>query len=403
LNRKPDAYAVYLIMRGWAALIHYGWLTVMLLYHTTMITRDPLQLALIGVVLEGTTFLFEIPTGVFADTYGRRWSVIVAFILIAIAMLVEGLFPFYAAILLTQFLWGVGFTFYSGAADAWIADEIGVEPARHAYMRGTQVMQLMALVGTGLAVLLGSIQLNLPIVIGGVALLGLVVFLIVLMPEVGFQPATRQERSIFVEMTGTFHRSIDLVRAHPALTSILIVGVVTGLSVGGYDRLYTPFILENFTLPLFQPVVWFGILGAVTLGLTIGVVEIVRRRFISNPQTVEILALLYGGTILGNIGFVLAPNLLLALVAFWFSQSLRSATRPVIVMWINQHSSSEVRATAISMYWQTNALGQIFGAPIVGIIGSLTTLRIALVAASLALSPTFAVFLRSIRREKLEV
>jgi DHA3 family tetracycline resistance protein-like MFS transporter len=403
LNRKPNAYAVYLIMRGWAALIHYGWLTVMLLYHTTMITNDPLQLAFIGVVLEGTTFLFEIPTGVFADTFGRRSSVIIAFLLIAIAMLVEGTYPIYAAILLTQFLWGLGFTFYSGAADAWIADEIGVEPARHAYMRGTQVTQLMALVGTGLAVLLGSIQLNLPIVMGGLALLGLVIFLIVFMPEIGFQPAGRHEHSIVTEMTTTFHRSIDLVRIRPALSSILIVGVVTGLSVGGYDRLYTPFILQNFTLPLFQPVVWFGILSAVTLGLTIGVVEIVRRRFARSPQTVEMLALLYGGTIVGNLGFVLAPNLLLALIAFWVSQSLRSATRPLIVMWINQHASSDVRATAISMYWQTNALGQIFGAPIVGLIGSLTTLRAALITASLALFPTLAVFQRSIRREKLEV
>ena len=274
-------------MRGWAALIHYGWLTVMFLYHTTAITSDPIQLALIGVVLEGTTFLFEIPTGVFADTYGRRLSVIISFILIAIAMLIEGSFPCYVMILLTQFLWGIGFTFYSGAADAWIADEIGIERAHHAYLRGTQVSQLMALVGTGLAVLLGSIQLNLPIVIGGIALFGLVIFLILFMRETAFQPGAWHERGLIPEMTTTFQKSIDLVRARPAMTSILIVGVVTGLSVGGYDRLYTPFILENFTLPIFQPVVWFGILSAITLALTIGVIEVVRRWSAGNRQTVE--------------------------------------------------------------------------------------------------------------------
>jgi uncharacterized protein (DUF2062 family) len=75
----------------------------------------------------------------------------------------------------------------------------------------------------------------------------------------------------------------------------------------------------------------------------------------------------------------------------------------MIVTWINQHASSEVRATAISMYWQTNALGQIFGAPIIGAIGSLTTLRTALITASLTLSPTLAVFHRIIRQEKSEV
>lgn len=402
MKKNPDTYTVYLIMRGWAALIHYGWLTVMLLYHTTVITSDPLQLALIGVVLEGTTFLFEIPTGVFADTYGRRLSVIVSFVLIAIAMLIEGSFPYYAMILLTQFLWGVGFTFYSGAADAWIADEIGVDRAYAVYLRGTQITQIMALLGTVLAVFLGSIRLNLPIVVGGIALFGLVIFLIMFMRETGFQPAARQERSVIAEMTATFQKSVDLVRLRPVFTSILVIGVVTGLSVGGYDRLYTPFILESFTLPFFQPIIWFGILSAVTLVLTIGVVEVVRRRFTSKPQTVEVLALLYGGTIVGNLVFVLAPNLLLALIAFWFSQSLRSASRPMIVMWINRHASSEVRATAISMYWQTNALGQIFGAPIVGAIASLTTLRAALVAASLALSPTLAIFRRSIRRDNIE-
>ena len=95
------------------------------IYQVTVAGLTPLQLVLVGTTLELSVFIFEIPTGVVADVYSRRLSIIIGMFLIGLGFLVEGTFPIFWAILLAQVLWGVGYTFTSGATEAWITDEIG--------------------------------------------------------------------------------------------------------------------------------------------------------------------------------------------------------------------------------------------------------------------------------------
>jgi MFS transporter, DHA3 family, tetracycline resistance protein len=97
----------YYLMRGGVSLFYNMWLTVTLLYHATLVTTDPFLLLMLGVALEATTFLFEIPTGVFADSYSRKWSVIIGCLLSGVAYILEGLFPIYLTVLMAQVVfWG---------------------------------------------------------------------------------------------------------------------------------------------------------------------------------------------------------------------------------------------------------------------------------------------------------
>jgi predicted MFS family arabinose efflux permease len=169
--------------------------------------------------------------------------------------------------------------------------------------------------------------------------------------------------------------------------------------VGGYDGLFTPHFLLNFDPPL-EPLLWFGLLsGAVSLSSAI-ILEWIRRRarLISAERVPRLIAALYAGTILGNVVFVLAGQFELAVAGYWFSQMLRTTTRPLMIIWINQITPSRFRTTAISMYWQSISLGNIIGAPIIGLIGSLTTLRWALMSAVLALSPTLWLLTRRVQK-----
>ncbi len=90
---------------------------------------NPLQLVLVGTVLEITVFLTQVPTGALADVYSRRLAVIVGLVLIGTGALLEGSIPQFWAILLSQVLWGVGVTFTDGADSAWIANEYHKERA----------------------------------------------------------------------------------------------------------------------------------------------------------------------------------------------------------------------------------------------------------------------------------
>ena len=145
-------------------------------------------------------------------------------------------------------------------------------------MRGAQAGQLLTLPGIALAVLLGQAGLNVPVVIGGVLFLLLAVFLAVFMPEAGFRPAPREERTSWGRMFATLREGVGLVRLRPLLLVILLVSLVYGVYSEGFDRLYTPHLL-SFGLPEvggLDMAVWFGLIGAVVSVLSLGATGIVR-------------------------------------------------------------------------------------------------------------------------------
>jgi len=73
----------------------------------------------------------------------------------------------------------------------------------------------------------------------------------------------------------------------------------------------------------------------------------------------------------------------LALLCFCISQTLRNTGRPLLIIWINQNTRPQVRATVISLYWQANAFGQIVGSPLIGWIGTQVSIRVALAVGAL--------------------
>src|SRR4029079_17105538 len=83
---------------------------------------SPLQLVLMGTVMEAAVFLCEIPTGVVADLVSRRLSLGIAWLLQGGAWALAGATKSFGVILVAWVVWGIGATFESGAFQAWITD-----------------------------------------------------------------------------------------------------------------------------------------------------------------------------------------------------------------------------------------------------------------------------------------
>jgi DHA3 family tetracycline resistance protein-like MFS transporter len=156
--RRLDPTRIFLILRGGSAFFHTLIFTVNLVYQAETVGLSPLQLVLVGTTLEMSAFLFEAPTGILADVYSRRLSVIIGVALMGIGFVIEGSFPFFAAVLLNQVLWGLGYTFTSGATEAWLADEIGEEAAGPVFLRGSQIGQIASLLAIPLSVALATVH-----------------------------------------------------------------------------------------------------------------------------------------------------------------------------------------------------------------------------------------------------
>ena len=129
MTKRLNGYTVYLLQSFTAELLFAVIFTVSTLYQVETVGLNPFQLVLVGTLLEFTAFVAEVPTGIIADVYSRRLSIIIGFVLVGLGFIVEGSIPQFWAILLAQVIWGIGITFMSGAQEAWVADEVGPENA----------------------------------------------------------------------------------------------------------------------------------------------------------------------------------------------------------------------------------------------------------------------------------
>src|SRR6266581_447591 len=197
-TRRFGPYSVYLTLAFVYGLATATIFTVNLLYEFEIAKLSPLQLVLVGTVLETSYFLCQVPTGALADLYSRRLSVIMG-----LGFVLEGLVPNFWVIAGSMVFYGVGATFMSGAQEAWLADELGEEHVGRTFLRASQASGIGSTLGALLSVVLASIRLNLPVVIGGVLLVLLGLLLILVMPENCFQPASSEGRHSWHKLGNT--------------------------------------------------------------------------------------------------------------------------------------------------------------------------------------------------------
>jgi DHA3 family tetracycline resistance protein-like MFS transporter len=397
------AYPIYLGIRGSFAFFFTLWATVAAVYRIEVVHLDPLRLVLLGTALEVAVFLFEVPTGVFADTYGRRRSVVTGCILMGCGFALEGAIPEFVAVLAAQAVWGVGYTFISGALEAWIADEAPDRDLGRVYLRGEQADYIGSFVGIPASVLLGLVALNLPLIVGGVFTIALGLALVFTMPERNFRPSPREGRSSLQHAATTARSGVRLVRSRPVLLMLLAAALFAGMSAEGFDRLNPKQFLDVVGLPSvggLDPVVWFGVIGAGGLVLSYLAAGIVARSLdVSSPAVAaRLLLALDACTVAGMLAFALAGSFAFALGTFWFATLVRRVAEPVYLTWINEGLDPDIRATVISMSSQSGALGEASAGPVIGAIGNISGVRPALTVAALILSPTLLLYGRAMRR-----
>ena len=382
--------------------------TVTAVYFVTELDMSPLQLVLVGTVMELTVFAFEVPTGIVADTYSRRLSIVVGYVVMGLAFLLVGGVEAVWSVLAGWAIWGFGYTFTSGAMDAWLADEVGTERVTSVYMRGAQIGRAGSVLGIVGAVGLGVVDLRLPIVLGGLGLIGLAVFFALAMPETGFRPLPREERGSLAQMAHTGRTGVRLVRARPALLAILGIAAFGGMWSESYDRLWQAHVIRDVGLPSvggLEPVVWFGLFGVIGLLLSIALAAPLGRRLADVPreQLARTLFRLDVALLVSSLVFALAGSLWLAMLGSYALFLARNLAGPIFSAWLNRSiEESSVRATVISITNQADAVGQWTGGPVLGAVGNMFGIRAALAAGAACLLPALALYGRAIRHQGAE-
>jgi DHA3 family tetracycline resistance protein-like MFS transporter len=404
LTGARQAYWVYLGTEAAGSFSFMMVLTAAGLFMIQVAHLDALQLVLVGTTLELSAFLFEVPTGVLADTVSRRLSVIVGTALIGLGLIVWGAWPLFGTILIGQVLWGIGSTFTSGATEAWISDETGNLETGRIYIRGAQLGWLAGALGiVGSVPLAAAWGLQAPILAGGFGYLLTALALVFVMPERRWSPVPRQGRSMVRSMGDTLRRAAATVRLVPALLTILAISFVAGAASEAFDRLRELHILSNFALPAnpqLPVIAWFAVINLVSLVASIAAVEIARRRIdtethLGAARTLLVLHVILIGMV---VAFALAVSFEMAALSYLVTRIVRRVAMPIASAWINLGLSSDVRATVHSLNSQADALGQIAGGPLLGWLAvAAGSTRPAMLAVAVILAPSLYLYLRTIR------
>jgi MFS family permease len=320
--------------------------------------------------------IFEVPTGVVADTWGRRTSYLLgAATLLVSTLLYLLMWRSHAPLLgwaISSILLGLGFTFFSGATEAWLVDALafaGVKESLEAVLAKGQV------VGGG-AMLTGSVaggfiaqvtSLGVPYIIRSV-LLGLTFLSAFLwMKDLGFTPD--RSKGPLVEIRRVLRESVESGWRNPPVRWLMLAG----LCAGGVD-IFAFYALQPYLLELYGDPGAFGIAGlaaAIVAGteMVAGLIVPRLRRWFRRRTHVLILASLIGSGSLALIGLTASFPVAVALLVVWgltFSIGM-----PLRQAYINGIIPTQQRATVLSFDSLMSSAGGVVAQPALGRVADL--------------------------------
>jgi MFS transporter, DHA3 family, tetracycline resistance protein len=402
--RRADARRLYFALELLTAMP--GWVVVDL-YLVRTLDFSPLQLVLVGSATEAAIVLGEIPTGVVADTYSRRLSVIVGLVGMGATVIVIGLTATPWLVIALWGLWGLASTFQSGAYEAWIADELGAENVGSVFLRGARRRYAGSLLGLCACVALGLVSLRATVIAGGVLELACGIACIFVMPESGFRRRARPERGRALrELRGTAANGVRFVRGNTVVLMLVTTALFAGAGAVALDRLPEAHVLRDVGVPSsLNPVVAFGAVAGVTMLFAFfavrPVIGLVDRGGVS--VVARLLVFFTIATVVAQIAFGLGIGFAFVMGAWLAALVTRSLVRPLYTTWLNrQITDSSVRATVLSISGQATGIGQATGGPAIGVVGNVFGIPAALVAGALTGLPAVGLYARALRHGGVE-
>ena len=380
---------------------------VMSVYLVRELHFSPLQLVLMGTAMEAAVFLCEVPTGVVADTYSRRLSLIIGYLGMGVAWAAVGLVSAPWLIIALWALWGLSYTFTSGAEQAWITDEVGFENVGSVFLRGARYGQVGSVLGLLAQVGAGVVSLRAGVILGGVFTIACGLGCLAFMPEHDFRRLPREERgSALAAMRSTATAGARYAWAAPAILLLIGVELFMGASSEAFDRLKEAHFLRDIGLPGgIDPVIWFGLLWLAGMLLNIAAIGSLIKR-VDRGGRESVARYLFAFVLLELVAmlvFALTGSIWLAVAGILGVFFARNLAGPLFDTWLNaQITDSSVRATVISLTGQSNAIGQTAGGPVLGLVGNVWGIRAALAGGAAAIAPALALFGRAIARHGRE-
>jgi MFS family permease len=315
--------------------------------------------------------LFEVPTGIVADVWGRRTSFLLGTLTLAITTAlyvllwqIDAAFWLWA---LVSLLLGLGYTFFSGATEAWLVDALHASD----YQGSLDPVFARGEVLSGVGMLLGAVgggyiaqftNLGVPFVLRAAVLGVMFVVALFLMHDIGFTP--KRGEGVWSDVKTITGNSIEYGWKVPAVKYLMVAGIFTGGVL-----VYIFYALQPYLLELWGDTEAYGIAGLAAAifagsqiagGLISGRVRALFRRRTSAillGEIVSVIAILL-------IGLIANFWVVIALIVVW--GLLGSSVMPIRQAYINGLIPSQQRATILSFDSLMSSSGGVVVQPVLG-------------------------------------
>jgi len=353
--------------------------------------------------------IFEVPTGVIADTRGRRTSYLLGTLTLAISTVLYLLMwyvsaPFWAWALSSAFL-GLGFTFFSGAVEAWLVDALTFS----GYLReGGKLESVLAKgeIVEGIAMLSGSVaggviaqatNLGVPYILRAIVLVITFVVAFALMWDTGFTPG--RGKHAIREVKSLLRSSIEYGLGNPPVRWVMLAAPFTG-----GVTIYTFYAMQPYLLDLYGDERAYSVAGlaaAIVAGAQIAgglLVPYIGRAF-SRRTSVLLSGTALGAVTLAVIGLVPQFWIAIALLVLW--ALMFAALTPVRQAFLNGLIASRHRATVLSFDSLLGSTGAVGIQPALGKVADVWSYPASFVC-SAAIQALAIPFIWMARRERAE-
>lgn len=398
-NARWRSPAFVYVLTGGAHGFAFAWVLPFVVWLVIDLELSPLRLVLLGVVAEGVAFVAEIPTGVLADNWSRKWSVCVSYALMGAAMGLMPVSSHFGMLLVWQVLWALGWVMQSGATTAWVSDELDRD-VDDLIVANAKWRQLGLMVGLPVVMLLGWWS-----VVGSMVVLGALVvcfagFLAAAMRQT-FVPrasgAAAGSAGMWRDAMATASVALRSARGHPLIIATLVSVTLWGCAYAAIDALDTPRV-TSLGLPDASDtygIVFFGIVWFAMTIANLPAMYWLQRRIggLSARSLVRLLVLLMLAMTVGTVTLGVGSWLAVALVGWTVSDVSREVTWPLTEALVNARAPSEARATVVSFVGWSEHLGNAVGGIALGVVAEVYSISWALVIAACVLAVAAVPFL----------
>ena len=350
-------YATWSFVRSF---LHRGWWLVTSLYLVTEAGLTPFELVFLGTAQGLTVIAAEVPAGVFADAYSRKWSLVLAHVLMGLSMVSTGLVLSFPALVVTQMVWGLSWTFSSGADVAWMTDELNNPDATtDALINAAKWGHAGSALGiVTLGALAWATSLSTAMICAGLGMGVLGLLVAIAFSETNFERA--QAGKLLSTAMQALRQGVLRLRTHRILIHILMCTYLVNGADEAFGRLHVKQLTNIGLPPDAAPIVWISLLAVVSLSLSFVALALTNRFLATgarDPRAYRTAALIGAIGLAALAASTAFPSAALAVLAV--GGVAMTVMRTVSIVWANKSATNEVRATVHSFLSLSENLGEI--------------------------------------------